>query len=273
MGGGGTSGGAKAVSTFGRVSIRNGEKRRWAVAVATAAGVGALVLWLLRGPIGVGGGPAAQTVGAVGKAKAPLQIARPSKSDLELKEEAFIRDLRPLFLPTALNAVPPEPRMAEGRTSIELELSRAPGSDLEFSFLRELPPTATLDELPADKATARDWVSADVPGPVLAGLGRGEAKVEPTQPRGGFIEIRSAVSGEAIWSEPIPASARPPSDKAWQPLELLAAVEAAGLVAPPVITEGSRVDEVDVHFRRYVAQIFRVGDRLPPGFYRIVIGP
>ncbi len=251
--------------------MQTGQKRRWAVAAGAAVGVAALVVWLFRGPIGVA--TSGQSGSAGGRTRPPVQIARPSKSDLELKEEAFIRDLRPLFLPTALNAVPPEPRMAESRTPIELEISRAAGSELEFHLLRELPPTATLNELPAEKAAARDWVSADVPGPVLAGLGRGKAEVRAMRERGGFLEVRAAETGEIVLSEAIPVVARPPGEKAWQPLELLATVEAAGLLAPLVVVEGSRADEVDAHFRQYLSKSYRLGDRLPPGFYRIIVGP
>jgi hypothetical protein len=56
-------------------------------------------------------------------------------------------------------------------------------------------------------------------------------------------------------------------------MELFAAVDAAGLAAPLLVTEGSRVDEVDAHFRKMLAQTYRIGERLPPGFYRIVVGP
>jgi len=259
------------VTSAKTTSVANGRKRRWAVAVGAAILSGASVIAIFRGP--VGDLSPVRPSGAGGTAKPAVQIARPSKSDLELKEEAFIRDLRPLFLPTALNAVPPEPRMAEGRTPLELEVSRAPGSELEFHLLAELPPAATLNDLPADKAGARDWVSVDVPGPVLAGMGRTRVDVSALPARGGFLEVRAASTGETVLTQAIPAEARPPSGKVWQPMELLAAVEAAGLLAPIVVVEGSRVEEVDGHFRNYLSKIFRVGDRLPPGFYRIVVGP
>jgi hypothetical protein len=258
------------VTTPAASSVRTGQKRRWAASIGAATVIGALVVGVFSGPIGVVPGAGS----AVGVRPQPtVQIARPSKSDLELKEEAFIRDLRPLFLPTALNAVPPEPRMAEGRTPIELEATRAVGSELEFNLLRELPPTATVAEIPAEKASARDWVSSDMPGPLLAGIDRRESPVRAMAARGGFLEVRAAGTGDAVLAEPIPAEARPPGGKSWQPMELLATVEAAGLLAPLVVVEGSRVDEVDGHFRNYLAKVYRLGDRLPPGFYRIVVGP
>jgi hypothetical protein len=47
----------------------------------------------------------------------------------------------------------------------------------------------------------------------------------------------------------------------------------AGLAGPLVVTESSRVEEVDVHFRRQLRQVFRLGERLAPGVYRVVVGP
>ena len=48
---------------------------------------------------------------------------------------------------------------------------------------------------------------------------------------------------------------------------------AAGLAGPLVVTESSRVEEVDAHFRRQLRQVFRLGERLAPGVYRVVVGP
>jgi hypothetical protein len=251
--------------------VQAGRKRRWIAAVAGALAVGVGAVGLFRGPVGGGGsgGPSGPPIAS----RTAVQIARPSKSDLELREEAFIRDLRPLFLPTALNAAPPEPRMAEGRAMLDVEPPRARGGELEFNVVRELPPTALVNDLPAEKAGARDWVSADVPGPVLAGLGRSAADLRPLAPRGGFLEVRAAVTGDIVLAESIPATARPSGDKAWQPLELLASVDEAGLRIPLVVVESSLVDDVDAHFRQYLSGVYRVGDRLPPGFYRIIVGP
>jgi hypothetical protein len=76
-----------------------------------------------------------------------------------------------------------------------------------------------------------------------------------------------------VLAETLPAEVAPPTTKAWQPMEFLAAVDPAGLVGPLVITEDSRVEEVNTYFRKYLAQTYRIGERLPPGFYRIIVGP
>jgi len=71
----------------------------------------------------------------------------------------------------------------------------------------------------------------------------------------------------------LPTVLGPAGGKAWEPLELFAAVDAAGLAAPLVVVSTSTVDEIDAHFRRILAQDFRVGERLPPGFFRLIVGP
>ena len=59
----------------------------------------------------------------------------------------------------------------------------------------------------------------------------------------------------------------------WQPAEFLIAVTPAGLLGRPVETVSSDVEDVDVFFRDYLARTLRLGERLPPGFYRVVVGP
>jgi hypothetical protein len=56
-------------------------------------------------------------------------------------------------------------------------------------------------------------------------------------------------------------------------MEFMAAVDASGLVGPLVLTVHSDVAEVDAYFGRYLAETFRIGQRLEPGFYRICVGP
>jgi hypothetical protein len=107
----------------------------------------------------------------------------------------------------------------------------------------------------------------------LTGFGRQERVVERLPARGGFVEVVAAATGERVLAEALPPSMGPVAGKAWEPMELFAAVDAAGLAVPLVVTEGSRVDEVDAHFRKVLAQTYRIGERLPPGFFRIVVGP
>jgi hypothetical protein len=71
----------------------------------------------------------------------------------------------------------------------------------------------------------------------------------------------------------LPVSAKPPSDQPWEPAEFSAVVDITGLVAPLATVSSSRVEEVDNHFKNYLARTFRIGERLRPGLYRVTVGP
>lgn len=202
-----------------------------------------------------------------------VQMARPAEADIVLKDEAQIRDLRPLFLPTEFNATLSEPRREPGRTILDDEKLRLDFSEGELGISRDLPPVATMNGRSADKARANDALAATDIGVGLAGFGRGGSIVEALAPRGGFVEVVAVSTGRQVLAESLPAAFGPAGGKTWDPMELFAAVDAAGLAAPLVVTAGSRVEEVDAHFRKVLAQVFRIGERLPPGFYRIVVGP
>jgi hypothetical protein len=190
-----------------------------------------------------------------------------------LKDEAQIRDLRPLFLPTQFNTTLPEPRREAGHTILDEETPRLEFVEAELGIGQKLPPAATLNGRGAEKARGTDTLEGGDAAVGMAGYGRQQRQLEPLPARGGYIEVVAAATGQRVLAEPLPTSLGPAAGKAWEPMELYAAVDAAGLAAPLVVTEGSRVDEVDAHFRKILAQSFRIGERLPPGFYRIVVGP
>lgn len=240
---------------------------QWSLVAFLAAGLlGAFVL-VFRLP------PAARPAAAGTGQTAPLQLARPAGNDDVLKDEALIRDLRPLFLPTAYNAALAEPRREPGRTILDEDRMHPDFKESEPGFARELAPVATLNGRAADQARGNDALAVTVGEVGLIGIGRGVRRVEPLAPRGGFVEVVVAASGKSVLAQPLPESMAPVGGKAWEPMEFFAAVDATGLAAPLVVTVGSRVEEVDVHFKKVLAQVFRIGDRLPPGFYRVVVGP
>jgi hypothetical protein len=76
-----------------------------------------------------------------------------------------------------------------------------------------------------------------------------------------------------VFGRPVNDAKPPASTRPWDPMEFVAAVDAAGLVGPLVPTARSGVDEIDAYFGHYLADTLRVGQRLSPGFYRIVVGP
>jgi hypothetical protein len=190
-----------------------------------------------------------------------------------LKDEALMRDLRPLFLPTAFNASLPEPKREPGRSILDDERIALDFAEPDAGFARDLPPVALLNGRPADQARGVDMLASSGSEVGLVGLGRVNHPMRPMSTRGGFVEVVAVATGQLVLTQALPDSMAPAGGKAWEPMELFAAVDTSGLAAPLVVTDGSGADEVDVHFKKTLAQSFRIGDRLPPGFYRVVVGP
>lgn len=245
-------------------------KGRWTIAVAGGTSILVALLLLLRLPAPTM--PLVETrVSSL--PKATVQMARPDDTDRLLEAEAELRDLRPLFLPTERNASLPEPRLEPGRTFLENEIPKLMFNAAEARVSKDLPPIVTLNGKPVEAAIPVDALSPRESDLALKGFGRTAAEVAALKARGGYIEVTALEDGSRVLGEEIPIEGRPNVDKSWAPVEFIAAVDAAGLVSPLVVTIGSRVDEVDTHFRSYLAQTFRIGARLPPGFYRVSVAP
>lgn len=244
--------------------------RRWAIALTVAVLVMAAFFSLasLTPP------PAPLPARADAEAVRPaVKIARPDDTDALLKEEAELRDLRPLFLPTARNAALPEPKLEPGKTVLDSEALKPTSADTEVQLGAELPPVALLGGKPVRRAGPLDALDAGSAEVGLLGFGRREPVIEPHRRRGGFVEVTAWSDGRRVRAEDLPNEARPESERPWGPLELMAVVDRAGLASPLVVTEGSRVEEVDLHFKNYLTNSYRIGERLSPGIYRVVVAP
>ena len=234
-----------------------------------------LLIALFRAPAGP---QAIRTASSRPETRTAVQIAKPEGSaDVLFRQELELQDLRPLFLPTRFNATPPEPRVEAAKSFLDNETLKLGFAVAEVGLVEDLPPVVTLNGKPLavpveGRATAVDALLADGSGPAT-GLGRGEAKVVPLSLRGGYVEAVAMNTGQRVLAQALPLESRPPGNKPWEPMELLAVVDAAGLTAPLVVTTSSRVEEVDSYFRTFLARNFRIGARLSPGFYRIVVAP
>src|ERR1043165_6183716 len=99
-----------------------GGKSRWLVAVAGAALMVGVLLWLVRLPPVVAL-PASTPPVAVSRKS--VQLANPvATADTGLKQEIELRDPRPLFLPTNFNVALPEPKLESGRTFLDNETAK-----------------------------------------------------------------------------------------------------------------------------------------------------
>jgi hypothetical protein len=229
-------------------------RRRWAIAVTGGLVLIGLFVALFRAPEGrdVGPAPAAPVPGV------RLVNLR--------KNEAALTDPTPLFLPTEWNA---------GQDPLESTARREAGSSfagyppkLKFAASElglVFPPDVVVPERPVDA------LGAGHPGPTFLGRRPDGASLPSLPSRRGFVEITATGSGQRVLAQPL-TDAEPPAP-GWQPLEFLVAVDPMGMVGPPIMTESSRVVAVDVYFRNYLVKTLHVGERLPPGFYRVCVGP
>lgn len=174
-------------------------------------------------------------------------------------------DPTPLFLPTEFNSsrtnyVRREPGGAFAGFPAKMTFSDA-GLDLH------LPPPIALPATPADA------LAGDPPGAPFIGFDRPDPVVEAVSPRSAYVEIVDEGTGRSVFGAPVNDAHPPASSVPWQPMEFIAAVDTAGLVGAVMPTVRSGVGDVDTYFGRYLADTLRVGQRLEPGIYRIIVGP
>jgi len=233
-------------------SVRPRTSRTWTW--ASILGIVALVIVALSVRVPEPGSPsAAASTPSVGLVDAGVIMS------------TMLRDPAPLFLPTDFNSsrktyVPREPGGAFG------------GFQPEYVFdpsrlVLHLPPPVAVPGAPAEA------LSGDPPGAPFIGFDRADPVVEPLSPRTAYVEVVSAGTGRSVFGEALSDAHPPQTSVPWQPMEFIAAVDAAGLVGPVVPTVRSGVGEVDAYFALYLAETLRIGQRLAPGFYRISVGP
>jgi hypothetical protein len=237
------------------------------IAIAIAAVLVALVVLaatMVRLPKPATGNPANPPTSSVNIARAD-----PKGGDIALMQQVELYDPKPLFLPTAINNSDPE---------LPAGLRREPGAAFR-SFL----PQYAFDEYDMKKVTFAEPVRVPddpvqalsvgkVPNPFYA-FGRINYPYKPLAARQAFIEVQQTKTGRTVLAFPVSAdqSERLPAVD-WKPLEMLIAIEAAGLVGEPTVVTSSDFEAVDNYFRMYVAKQFRLGARLAPGVYALRIG-
>ena len=232
--------------------------RAWRIATLAGVLVVGCVLLLFRMPV-----PAPSATGEA-KPSVGLVVLGAKSADPLLAERAALFDPTPLFLPTEWSSEHKEYAVSEPGGA-----SHPYPPELTFAVSAlslDLPPPVEMPRSPAEA------LAGDPPGAPFLGLGRVDLPPGRLQPRGAFVEIVEAGSGRSVFARPV-SDANPPGGAPWQPMEFLAAVDAAGLVGPLVPTLRSGAYEVDNFFQNYLADTLRVGSRLPPGFYRITVGP
>ena len=188
--------------------------------------------------------------------------------NLALQKQVELYDPMPLFVPTTINSSDP---------ALPASLRREPGK-----VFKAISPQLTFREyemdvvFPAPIAIPKDAVEAmhagETVNPFLA-FGRINYPYTPLPKRLAFIEVVQAKTGRTVLAAPLNAEPTAPLPSVdWLPLELVVAIEPSGMVGAPTVISGSGFEEIDDFFRAFIGKLFRLGARLPPGFYILRIG-
>jgi len=185
-----------------------------------------------------------------------------------LHDQATLFDPTPLFLPTELNT---------NQGPLPAEILRQPGqvfTDFEAQLTYSRPEL----ELPGESAASTpqrpvDLLKAPSNDPFL-GFGRVDGLGTPLNSRTGVVEVREVGTGNLVLKQVLGSEVTiPAGGPDWQPAEFLVAVTAEGFLGRPMETASSDLEDVDVFFRDYLAKTLRLGERLGPGMYCVLVGP
>lgn len=247
--------------------LHRADRRTWGAAVILAAVLVAGLVLLFRAPkrtIKAGEGPESESA-QVGVSMGLTRLD-PAAGDVLLNEEATLFDPTPLFLPTEWNAshntMPGNMMRDIGRTFEDYPPRLAfneIGLDLRF------PATVAV---PARTTDALSMMGRQQP---FSGMGRNDPVMAKMTNRGAKVEVMSVNDGRLTMDLVVPVEQL--AQNVWQPLEFLLAVDAAGLIGPPVLMVRSSDEQLDGIFQDLLVKTLRMGERLPPGVYRICVGP
>lgn len=185
-----------------------------------------------------------------------------------VKEQIELFDQQPLSMPTGWNA---------GVKELPEALRRQPGEvfglyepRLAFAAERLEPVFVPRSAAPQDARTGLRALG--IPADGWGGIGRADRRVPTLPARDAGVEVRSFAGGQVVLQAALAGLPAVVREHDWAPLEFSVAVESAGLVGEPSLATGSGVEEVDAFFGAYLVRQFRLAERLPPGFYRVVVG-
>lgn len=207
-------------------------------------------------------------VAATGPAKTPfvrLTSGGSGAGDQVLREQAELMDPTPLFFPTQWNF---------GQQPLRESLRRQPGQ-----VFTSFPPNLDFGEKGVRAYGTETVIVPERLEDVLAqgneapfaGMGQIDVHRPVLAERSGFVEVRDLILGKDVIAQSLNNISIPHSDFA--PVEFLAVVSSAGLVGDPVLVSGSGWEEVDSFLRSYLVKSFKLGERLSPGRYRVLVGP
>ncbi len=228
-----------------------GEKLRWLAAGCGTTIIGfGLLFWFEV--------PSASSDQAAGSLRLETLVVQRVVAD-----EAALLDKTPLFLPTEWN------------TSIkDVSLPKTGGVFADFpSAFAYKEGDQSFAVLRSDQEGFSGAIlTVEGPNSAFLSFGQKTQSLQVTRREVGYLEVYSAKDGIAVIRKALTLDL-PPGTINWSPIELMAVVSAAGLVGPPISITRSGLDEVDLYFADFLVKVFRIGEKLSPGVYQIVVGP
>jgi hypothetical protein len=195
---------------------------------------------------------------------APKPFVQLANTDQTLREKADLLDPTPLFFPTERNY---------GQRSLPQSALKQPGQ--VFGSFEPKLTVADQNIAPYRNETTpvpeklSDVLAQGNEAP-FAGMGQVDLQT-PTLPiRSGYLEVSDLKNGDIIISQALSGLNAPRPDFA--PMEFLVVVGAAGVVGDPFLMSGSGGEEMDNFLRSYLVKSYRLGERLRPGRYRVLVG-
>jgi hypothetical protein len=179
-----------------------------------------------------------------------------------LRERAAYQDATPLFFPTGVNYRP-------ARSSATRAVGESFGEFREVLRYGDSIPRFGADPVTPPE-TAAELMEKGNEAP-FAGLGQLDETGDKLPTRWARVEAKSLSNGRLALVFDIGTAGSPEGERGV--MEFIARVERAGLVGPPLLIQSSGVRAVDEFAQNYLVKTARIGARLPPGSYRITVGP
>ena len=204
----------------------------------------------------------------------PLQLGEVGDAEVgaALRDELVLQDPKPLFLPTEWNS-----GQAEAPAEVRLE----PGTSFgpfgpKYAFAED-DARVVLPEVAQVPAGPLETVELISDRPVFRELARQDLELRPLPGRLAHVQVNEADGGAARLALEITelpeAEATMLRRETWGPAELLVAVGPAGLMGRPAFMMVSGSERIDNWVVEHLTGAARLGARLEPGFYRVVVGP
>ena len=236
------------------------KRRVWIGSLTAAVAVGGWAFWTRSGLLT----PPTQVPPPAAKPFVQLEGTGGTANDRLLREKADLLDPTPLFFPTARNY---------GQRPLPQSLLKQPGQvfgsfEPKLTIAEQNLAPYRTDTIPVPEKLS-DVLAQGNEAP-FAGMGQVDLQASTLPIRSGYLEVSDLKDGYIIISQSLSGLNAPRQDFA--PLEFLVVVGTAGVVGDPFLTSGSGGEEVDNFFRSYLVKSYRLGERLRPGRYRVLVG-